>query len=96
MIGGLWEYRSLVGGKKVLIDPKERDRYGRNVADVYVSRAKCLNHALVRAGLAWWYERYAPGDQVLRRLQAQARRERRGLWSRGNAMAPWKWRRKAE
>jgi hypothetical protein len=38
-----------------------------------------LHHELVRAGLAWWFRRYAPGDRKLERLESEARRARRGL-----------------
>jgi len=38
---------------------KDRDRYGRVVADVILPDGRILNHKLVRAGFAWWFRRFA-------------------------------------
>lgn len=42
--------------------------------------------------MGWWYRKYAPGDTVLAQLEAQARQERRGLWSQPAPLPPWDWR----
>jgi len=83
---------SRVFGKEVTVEVVDRDRYGRLVARVYTPEGEELNRALVREGLAWWYQNYAPGDQELERLQAEARAERRGLWSQPHPVIPWEWR----
>lgn len=59
----------------------DRDRYGRTVADVCLPDGRNLNRVLVAAGMAWWENRYAPKDSILRDLEASARADRRGLWS---------------
>lgn len=82
----------LVYGKEVSLDERDVDRYGRTVAVVRVD-GKVLNEELVKAGYAWWYERYAPGEARLRDLQAEARSARRGLWVDANAEPPWDYRR---
>jgi endonuclease YncB( thermonuclease family) len=69
-----------------------KDRYGRSVGIVTVND-KNLNQELVRAGLAWWYVRYAPRDVTLRKLEEQARFYKRGLWIQPNAIPPWEFRR---
>jgi len=79
-------------GETVRVVPTDRDQYGRTVADVYLSDGRMLNQELVRAGLAWWYEKYAPHDKVLRRLREEARAAKRGLWADPHAMPPWEWR----
>jgi endonuclease YncB( thermonuclease family) len=71
---------------------RDRDRYGRLVGDVYLQSGWHLNHELVGAGLAWWYEQYAPKDPQLASLQHAAQRARRGLWSDPQAMPPWTFR----
>lgn len=38
--------------------PKDKDRYGRTVALVYIQDGGCLNQELVRNGFAWAYEQY--------------------------------------
>ena len=51
----------------------------------------------VRAGLAWFFRRYAKGLPPDRRQQyadteAQAQAERRGLGADAEPVAPWDWR----
>ena len=70
------------------------DRYGRLMADIVLPDGKSLNQELVRAGLAWWYRRYAPGNRTLARLEDEAREARRGLWADEEPVAPWVWRRR--
>lgn len=81
-------------GKRVSVEVVERDRYGRSVGVVLLPDGTELNADLVRRGLAWWYERYAPDRIELLRLQQEARREERGLWASSDPIAPWDWRQK--
>lgn len=81
-------------GKAVSVKVRDRDRYGRLVGEVILPDGRNLNHDLVRAGLAWWYERYAPKDSQLKALELEAREAKRGLWAEPEAMPPWEWRRK--
>lgn len=81
----------LVYGKVVRVVPVDRDRYGRVVARVALGRGKWLDHALLRAGVAWHYRRYSK-DPVLARLEREARQVRRGLWADASPQAPWAWR----
>ena len=80
-----------VFGKTVRIEPRGR-HFDRIVADVFMPDGKLLNHKIVRAGLAWWYERYARNDRELKRLETEARAAGRGLWSESGAVPPWEWR----
>ena len=57
------------------------DRYGRHIAFVILPDGKNLNHELVKAGMGWWYQRYAHDDHMLEALEAEARENSRGLWS---------------
>jgi endonuclease YncB( thermonuclease family) len=52
---------------------------------------RSLNQELVRAGYAWWFRRYS-ADPVLARLEADARRARRGLWADPRPTPPWEYR----
>lgn len=74
------------------IVPLELDRYGRTVAVVYSDDGANLNQALVAQGAAWWFRRYAPDDAELRRLEAEAKLARRGLWASADPVAPWDYR----
>ena len=53
--------------------------------------------AQVRAGMAWYFRRYAkeltPGRrQRYADMEAQAQAARRGLWADAEPVAPWDWR----
>ncbi len=39
---------------------------------------------------------YAPHDEILSRLEAEAMAAKRGLWSMPNPISPWEWRRGAK
>ena len=59
----------MVAGKVVEVRPTTQDRYGRTVARVLVGDSS-LNEALVKAGYAWWYRKYAPKAKKLQRCLA--------------------------
>ena len=82
----------LVFGKTVKVREKDRDRYGRTVGEVIIEDGRSLNRELVRAGLAWWYQRYAPKEADLQALERDARKARAGLWADADPVPPWKWR----
>jgi micrococcal nuclease len=85
----------LAFGRIVTIIERDKDRYGRTVADVSLPYARSLNREVVRSGLAWWYRKYAVNDQALARLEAEARQAKRGLWSRTAPKPPWERRKPA-
>ena len=53
---------------------------------------RIVNHELVKAGFAWWYQKYAPDDETLKQLEHEAREAKRGLWVDPHAVPPWEWR----
>ncbi len=66
--------------------------YGRAVRRVVLQDGRDLAEVLVGAGLAWVDTRYCRNANLLR-LQAEARRARRGLWGLpGPHVPPWEWR----
>jgi endonuclease YncB( thermonuclease family) len=81
---------SLVFGKQVTIRSVDRDRYGRNVAWIYIGEIN-LNAELVRAGYAWHYRKHS-NDPMLQRLENEARKAGRGLWRDSDPVPPWKYR----
>jgi hypothetical protein len=74
---------------------RDIDRYRRTVAEIILPDGRNLNQEIVRAGLAWWYERYARRETVLQDLEQEARDAKRGLWSEPKPVAPWEWRKAA-
>lgn len=83
---------SLAANQSVEVVPVDTDRYGRTVGEVFLPDGTSLNRALVWAGYAWWYRRYAPNDTDLEGLEQTARSERRGLWAEDRPVPPWEWR----
>lgn len=84
--------RSLVAGKTVTADCREKDKYGRDVCTVIVDGAD-VNADLIATGHAWVYEQYnARAD--LPPLQEAARSKGAGLWSLPEAqiVRPSDWR----
>jgi len=90
-------------------DCYKKDRYRRWICNVYVAEPGCeasdcpltydTGLAQVKAGLAWWYRKYAreqtPEDQALyEKAEDEARTAGVGLWSEAGALPPWEWRRR--
>jgi micrococcal nuclease len=84
----------LVFAKTVTVKVKDIDRYQRIVGEVILPDGRNLNQELVRAGLAWWYQRYAKTDRKLERLEQIARKNKRGLWADPDPLPPWDFRKK--
>jgi len=87
---------SLVFGRRVRVEVVDRDRYGRAIGWVYVlgpeGNELCVNVELVREGLAWVYRRYCRNPRLLQ-IEEDARTLGKGLWSQGQPVAPWEFRR---
>lgn len=83
--------RQYVQGKRVRVSVEDVGRYGRAVARITVQGGD-LGAMMIRDGLGWWYRQYAPNESEYARLQKQARRGGRGLWSQSDPVPPWEWR----
>ena len=75
----------------VQVRPKTVDYYGRIVADIILPSGQSLTQALVALGMAWHYVRYSNDDR-LATIEANARKQRKGLWSDSEPVPPWDWR----
>jgi len=75
-------------GQIVRVEVAGTDRYGRTLAEVFLSNGVSLNRALVEAGLAWWFFKYSD-DVTLGHLEVAAKAAKRGLWKEGQALPPW-------
>ena len=78
----------LVFGKTVTVEVLDYDRYKRTVGDVVLTDGRVLNEELVRAGMCWWYRKYAPANSALEQLEQEAREAQRGLWAEANPIPP--------
>ena len=86
--------RRLAYGRVVRVESRGKDRYGRTIGNVTLPSGKNLNHELVKAGACWWYRRYAPKDEMLKRLEVEAREAKRRLWKNPKPVPLWEWRRR--
>ena len=85
----------MVLGKVVEVHRMDTDRHGRTIALVSVDKS-LLNEELVRAGLAWVYNRYCHEVmcETWKQYQLRAKIDKRGFWSEPQPISPWKFRRK--
>ena len=68
------------------------DSRGRMIAEIYVNEKTCLNKEMLKAGLAWHYKKYSSSSEYAQ-LEDIARKNKFGLWSDKNPVAPWDFRR---
>ncbi|MBI2376462.1 MAG: thermonuclease family protein [Deltaproteobacteria bacterium] len=77
--------------KLVKVEVVNRDRYGREVATVWLPDGRSFGAEMVRRGLAWVYTKYTKDPELLE-LERQARSDRVGLWVDPKPVAPWEYR----
>jgi endonuclease YncB( thermonuclease family) len=83
---------SLTYRQNVIVIEAGHDRYGRTLGTVYIDSVN-VNHELVRRGMAW-ADRYHFGDPALLRAEAEARRQKLGLWANLSPEPPWNFRKR--
>ena len=81
---------SKILGKKVIIEGTEIDRYSRLLSDIKIGN-RSICRELVQEGYAWHFKQYSNNSQ-LDAAEKSAIKNRRGLWSDNNPIAPWKFR----
>jgi endonuclease YncB( thermonuclease family) len=101
--------RSLInkGDGSIIVVPIEQDRYGRTVAELFISPRSGtgyqageeihLNSQMVLAGYAYHYTRYSgncPNRDAIVTAENIAKQKRAGVWADPNAIAPWEWRKR--
>lgn len=83
--------RDLIPRSPVRLEVVDIDRYGRTVARLY-DGDQDLGLKLVRQGGAAVYTRYN-ASRTYQVVQAEARQQKRGIWSQpGAQQEPWEWR----
>lgn len=85
------ELIDLVGRKRVKVEIKDVDRYGRTVGVIHQSWRN-VNYTMVRRGAAWHYVEYAPDCRALKGAETYARKRKLGLWKSQSPVPPWIWR----
>lgn len=82
----------LIRNKQVRVEVQDTDTYGRSVGKVYVGKTY-VNLEMVKAGLAWYYEYHAEKAKDLKKAEAKARKDKKGLWKDEAPINPKDWRR---
>ena len=77
--------------QKASVEVKDKDRYGRLIGIVICDDVNA-NEAMLSAGMAWVYQKYAKGFSDYYALERNARAEKIGLWIDANPIPPWEWR----
>lgn len=75
--------------KVVTVQSFGKDKFGRTRGEIILSDGADLNQELVKRGLAWWSDKFAPDNTGLRDLQANAKAQHTGLWASPNPIPPW-------
>ena len=82
-------------GKTVTLVSKGKkgnyDGRGRMIAEIYVNEKTCLNKEMLKAGLAWHYKKYSTNAEYAQ-LENNARKNKVGLWTDKDPIAPWNFR----
>lgn len=70
-----------------------QDRYGREVAMIYLPEGGTVQEALLTQGAAWLAPKYCKRPECREWLQFErrARSARRGLWDNPQTVPPWEW-----
>lgn len=86
--------RRLVDGGAVRLVEVERDKYDRTVAELFLADGRSVNVEMVRAGMAYHYERYSQscgGRGAIGQAEDEAKSSRIGIWA-GDYQKPWDYR----
>ena len=76
-------------GRAIYYLETDEDRYQRMLSTLYHSKEGYnINTSLVCAGFAWWYERYAPDNELLESCQKEAQGAPKGRWKDSDPMPP--------
>lgn len=81
---------------EVTLQSHGKDKYGQVLADVLLADGTNVNHELVKDGWCRWYQKYAPEDTTLERLETEAREASRGMWINPDPVPPWEWRKQVK
>lgn len=91
---GIQSRQSLIaicGGEVAKVEQSGKDRNGRTLGRA-ICNGRDAGAEQVRRGLAHVFERYAPADSPLYRLQEDAQAAKRGVWAQSPPVVPWEWR----
>ena len=77
--------------KSVLVSTEYNDRYGRQLADIYILNEKesiYINAKMIKSGNAWVYKKYRTNNYLIN-LENHAKINKKGIWESSNPVEPW-------
>jgi micrococcal nuclease len=83
---------ALLFGKDVRIESHGRDKHRRTLGTIFDGDLN-VNQELVKEGWCWWFRKFVPKDEVLKRFEQEAKEAKKGLWADPNPVPPWLYRR---
>ncbi len=84
---------TLCAGELLTVVVTDTDRNKRKIAEVYTAKKVWINKEMIAKGMAWHFKKYSTNKE-LAAAEEQARKQKAGLWSLKNPIAPWEWRKK--
>ncbi len=81
-------------GTNVSLIYNKKNKYDRNkrlIAEIILEDGRNLNKELVKNGLAWHFKKYSDSEEYAA-LENEARKNKIGVWTEKNPIAPWAWR----
>ncbi|OCR02760.1 nuclease [Oscillatoriales cyanobacterium USR001] len=84
------------GGDRVILTVTDSDRYGRKVSEVRLPNGTFIQEVLLREGLAMVYRPYlknCPSADIVQPAEAEAKKNRRGIWGDAKFVPAWEFRR---
>jgi endonuclease YncB( thermonuclease family) len=90
--------------EKLVVMKKEKDRYGRTVAEVFIPTSKGdekipVNGMMIKSGYAYYYSEYSKNCEdnatIYANLEKEAQRSRLGVWKNPNSVKPSEFRKRA-
>ncbi|PSB06462.1 nuclease [filamentous cyanobacterium Phorm 46] len=85
------------GGGRVVLTVTDTDRYGRQVSEVRLPNGTFTQEVLLREGLAMVYRPYlknCPSASLVQQAEAEAKKNRRGIWGDSKFVPAWDFRHK--
>ena len=82
--------------KLVLVYTEYNDRFGRQLADIYIHNDKesiYINAKMIKSGNAWVYKKYRSNSYLIN-LENHAKINNIGIWSMPEPLEPWVYRNK--
>jgi endonuclease YncB( thermonuclease family) len=90
----------LPDGAPIRLQVSDKDRYGRQVAEVFVVKGPgqeiAVNGEMIAKGQAFFYPQYRKAcpksAERYEQLEQMAQKKRLGVWKDGQVIKPWNWR----